>query len=463
MEATTRRARIALFLASLAVALAPGSSQALEVYYETDPSLLVHKLLGENIQVSNLQITGSDVSSGVFQGGTDAVGFDEGIILSSGDAKNVIGPNSSDSITAINGLAGDPDLDALIPGYTTHDATSLQFDFVAPTDVISFQYVFGSDEYNEWVNSSFNDVFGFFLDGRNIAVIPGSEVAVAINTVNYGNPFAANASNPQYFINNDLSDGGSSIPTEMDGITVVLSVQAKVTPGQTHTLKLAVADAGDMILDSAVFIRAQSFVSAPVDADEDGTFDADDNCANVYNADQADSDGDGIGDVCDLLEPIPSMSFAEMTGGGAVRDGSGGPKSENRFGFDLKPGQNHLEVHLEYNDGDTGKKSKSGSPLQIKMNGNVDQVLPIDGGAGGAMFEAPCTIRTLQTGSERLMNLCRVTVVDYGNPGKGRDVFYLEVVEGPSAGYHSGETPLTRGNITAHPPSDEKSGEAATP
>ena len=136
-------------------------------------------------------------------------------------------------------MLGDSDLDSLVPGYATHDATILQFDFVAPTDVISFQYVFGSDEYNEWVNSSFNDVFGFFLDGQNLATVPGSDVAVAINTVNYGNPFTFNASNPQYFLNNDLSDGGGALPTEMDGLTVVLSVQASVTPGHTHTIKLA--------------------------------------------------------------------------------------------------------------------------------------------------------------------------------------------------------------------------------
>ena len=69
-------------------------------------------------------------------------------------------------------------------GYSTYDATTLEFDFVAPTDVISFQYVFASDEYNEWVNSSFNDAFGFFLDGVNIAKIPGTDINVAMASGN---------------------------------------------------------------------------------------------------------------------------------------------------------------------------------------------------------------------------------------------------------------------------------------
>lgn len=38
------------------------------------------------------------------------------------------------------------------------------------------------------------------------------------------------------------------------------------------------------------------------DSDSDGIFDGEDNCPWVHNPDQADSDGDGVGDAC---EPIP--------------------------------------------------------------------------------------------------------------------------------------------------------------
>ena len=62
---------------------------------------------------------------------------------------------------------------SLIPGYSINDATVLEFDFIPKNDVISFEYVFASDEYNEYVGSSYNDVFGFFGNGKNMASIPG--------------------------------------------------------------------------------------------------------------------------------------------------------------------------------------------------------------------------------------------------------------------------------------------------
>ena len=71
-------------------------------------------------------------------------------------------------VTANDGLGGDSDLDNLLgPGFSTEDAAVLEFDFECPVlqdTVISFQYVFTSDEYNEFVNDIFNDVFGFFLN-----------------------------------------------------------------------------------------------------------------------------------------------------------------------------------------------------------------------------------------------------------------------------------------------------------
>jgi hypothetical protein len=77
----------------------------------------------------------------------------------------VVGPNTFSNITTYNGQPGDSDLDSLIPGFATFDATVLEFDFVPSTSVISFQYVFGSEEYNEFVNSAQNNVFGFFVNG----------------------------------------------------------------------------------------------------------------------------------------------------------------------------------------------------------------------------------------------------------------------------------------------------------
>ncbi len=431
------------------------------------PEDLVNKLLGSGITASNISYTGAIHSAGTFNGGTGIIGFEEGIILSSGNVSNVIGPNTSDAITADNVLPGDADLNTLIPGYTTYDGTILEFDFIPQnSDVISFQYVFTSDEYNEWTNTAFNDVFGFFLNGANVALLPGTDIAVSINNVNGGNPFGTAASNPQCYLNNDLSDSGGSINTEMDGLTIVFSVDAQVNPGEINHIKLAIADAGDRILDSNVFLKAKSFVSQPADTDSDGIPDSEDNCVMTYNPDQIDSDGDGIGDACDVMEQdVPQLGFTKMTGGGTVLASDGGKPHHHSFGFNIREAQSGLEVMLEYNRNHTGKaSSKKGeaSPLQIKIKGIAGNVVPVMTGTGvGVEFDAPCTVRTLTSDNERKIQMCHVRIVDNGEPGTGNtkkgtpaDEFEITVTEydDSSIVIHSSgdDASLTRGNIKAH-------------
>jgi hypothetical protein len=227
-------------------------------------SSLVNTLVGADVTPTNASFTGAAVAGGVFSGGTGPVGFDSGVVLSSGAVANVVGPNAFDNRTTNNGTAGDTALNALVTPFTTHDAAVLEFDFVPKSSPLTFRYVFASEEYNEYVNSSFNDVFAFFIGGTNCAIVPDSSPPqpVAINTINGGNPLGTAASNPSLYRNNDLSDGGGSIDTEMDGLTVVLTCTASVTPGQSTHVKLAIADTSDAILDSAVFLEAGSFTTA---------------------------------------------------------------------------------------------------------------------------------------------------------------------------------------------------------
>jgi hypothetical protein len=217
---------------------------------------LVHSLIGNNVTVQNVKIKGTEVSAGKFTGGTGIIGFDDGVVLSSGNITNIVGPNLADFTTYDAYIEGDSDLDQLIPGYFTADAAVLEFDFIPKYDMITFQYVFGSEEYNEWVNSEYNDVFGFFVNGQNMAVIPGTSTPVSINNVNL-------KTNSNYYINNDRSDGGGKINTSMDGFTTVLYVEAPVKKGEVNHMKMAIADAGDTSLDSHVLIRAESFISKP--------------------------------------------------------------------------------------------------------------------------------------------------------------------------------------------------------
>jgi len=216
------------------------------------PLQLVKNLVGASGTVKNIKYTGAKVAAGTFKGGASAIGFPAGVVLTSGDAKNVIGPNKNGGITGSNGTPGDTDLDKIVKPNKTDDASVLEFDYLAGGKTLSFQYVFGSDEYNEFVGSSFNDVFSFYVNGKPVSFIPGTSTAVAINNVNLNK-------NSKYYVDNPVGSGNRD--TEMDGLTKVLPIVAAVTPGQFCHIKLAIADVSDTSLDSAVFIRAGSFSS----------------------------------------------------------------------------------------------------------------------------------------------------------------------------------------------------------
>jgi hypothetical protein len=233
------------------------------------PASIVQALVGPGVTITNIQFSGDPVAAGTFNGGTGVIGFAQGVVLSSGNVASVAGPgNLSGSTSTDNLRPGDVDLDALVSG-ATQDATVLEFDFECPTtSVFSFQYVFTSEEYDEWVNSQYNDVFAFFLNGQNIALIPGTNTPVAINNVNCGNPYnPAGGQNCALYTTNDCDSQGigypcSGIATEMDGLTTVFSATGMLHAGPNH-IKLAIADRGDGVYDSNVFIRGESFVCAP--------------------------------------------------------------------------------------------------------------------------------------------------------------------------------------------------------
>ncbi|MDT7544333.1 MAG: hypothetical protein QOE99_443 [Actinomycetota bacterium] len=237
---------------------------------------LVDALLGgsSGLAVSNVKYTGAAVSAGITQGATASIGFD-GIALGSGDITEIAGPNNNDGASVTTGAAGDAALDAIVGGATT-DAAVLEFDFVPTGNTVAFDYVFGSEEYNEFANTEFNDVFAFFVNNApgnplnqpvNCATVdtPAAGTAVSINTINGGNPFGSGAQNPQLFRNNDPSDGDTRIPTQLDGLTTRLTCRAAVTPGQTNHIKLAIADTTDSSLDSFVVLAAGTLaVQAPL-------------------------------------------------------------------------------------------------------------------------------------------------------------------------------------------------------
>ena len=243
---------------SLAVSITPAIAAPIVTSdLATTPGLtaqaLAQTLVGPGVSISNVTYTGANVAGGTFSGAGDVVGIDSGIILSSGNIANSKGPNTVSNKTTNNGQSGDADLNTF-SGKTTYDAAVLQFDFVPNDSKLYMRYVFSSDEYNEYVGSSFNDVFAFMVNSTNFATVNGSPVS--INTVNNGYGSTA-ATNPLFYIDNT----SGALATEMDGLTKVLSLKAPVTPGQVNHMKLAIADASDSSFDSNVFIQTGSFQS----------------------------------------------------------------------------------------------------------------------------------------------------------------------------------------------------------
>jgi len=110
------------------------------------PTDLVQSLVGTGVTISNVTFAGAPVAAGRFSGGLGVIGFDSGIVLGSGSTADIVGPNALDDTSTSHDLPGDPELDALVPGYTTHDADLLEFDFTCPsTTSISFGFVFASE------------------------------------------------------------------------------------------------------------------------------------------------------------------------------------------------------------------------------------------------------------------------------------------------------------------------------
>ena len=253
----------------------PGAEKsALSVDQNYSVTQLVQDIfVGDCFEVSNIKAIGSSQGIGHFTGGSGIVGFNEGVVLSTGSVMDAPGPNFSGSTTSDLSSGGDPDLNQIATGFV-QDAAGIEFDFVVPPTIttIAFEYVFASEEYNEYVCSSYNDVFGFFISGpgytgpftgggQNIALVPGTNMAVSINTINNGNvgssgsmPNCESLAYSDLFINNLLGQG-----LEYDGFTSVLYAVANVVPCETYHIRLVVGDVQDGSYDSAVFLKANGF------------------------------------------------------------------------------------------------------------------------------------------------------------------------------------------------------------
>jgi hypothetical protein len=254
---------------------------SLTVDSSVTPQVLAQMLVPPGLTPMNVVYTGTNLACGTFSGGNGCgLPLDSGVILATGDITNAIGPNDQSGATTAFGISGDSDLGQLVGGGPTFDAAVLEFDVVATNDMtLGFEYIFASEEYPEWIGP-FNDPMAIFVDTNrtgtnwintnNIALVPGTALAVSVNTVNGGYSLRSQQippTNPQYYVDNHdpsspaMPPYGEPAPVfnvQYDGMTVRLTAQTQILANVTNHVKIAIADFGDDLYDSAVFVRSWS-------------------------------------------------------------------------------------------------------------------------------------------------------------------------------------------------------------
>lgn len=213
-------------------------------------------LFGNCVDVSNISFMGANSAAiGYFSDSAATIGFDYGLLLTTGLIFNAIGPNTVQGAGTDLQMPGDWLLDYEIPGYFTRDAVSISFEFTAQADtIIACEFVFASEEYPEYVGSQFNDVFGFYIYGpgidgwQNLARIPGTNQPITVNTLNA-------VQNNNYYVNNT-----PGFILQYDAYTTPIQLQYPVLAGEAYQFRIVIADAGDGVYDSGVFIKGGSFL-----------------------------------------------------------------------------------------------------------------------------------------------------------------------------------------------------------
>lgn len=212
--------------------------------------------------------------SGIFTDEKSLLGFKDGIVLATGNIDSLPGPNKRFGTSShFKGIDSYMDDDFRTKG-KNYDAMMLNIEFIPMFDSICFEYCFGSEEYPEFVNSDFNDLFVLYLKPKgskitdNLALLP-NKLMVCINTVNH-------KKNKEYFIDNTADYQFNKISKqyeplnrelftvfEYDGFTKVLTAGSNLVSGKVYELKIIICDLNDANFDSGVFLKSHSFRSIP--------------------------------------------------------------------------------------------------------------------------------------------------------------------------------------------------------
>jgi len=215
---------------------------------------MAQTMFGNGISILSAIYEGATGASGIFtDGDTIAPGVtpsDTGVILSTGNAEAITNSSGDANVSAgtstDHGLAGDSDLDG-ISGQQTFDAAVFEATFVPEGSTLTIQITFSSEEYLEYVDSGFNDAVGVFVNGEQATLTVG-DGGITIDNINDTN-------NSNLYVDNPSS--AETLNTEMDGMTITLTLKAPVTPGAINTIKIGIADSGDGSYDSNLMIAGE--------------------------------------------------------------------------------------------------------------------------------------------------------------------------------------------------------------
>lgn len=232
--------RITIFLLGLFFLLPGMQAQAIEVTTSTGLATTAAAFI-QSANYSNLAYAGNGAAIGVYTNTSGLWGIGGGMVLSSGKVTDYSdGWNTSESMgTDFNG-AGSARVDAYLtalgtPG-TSHDAAAFSFDYTPGADTISFDFIFGSEEYPEYVGSAYNDIFGVWVTDAL-----GATQQIVFDQ--FGNPVTINS-----------AWMGVNPGTQLDGVSQLLSTSLNVVAGDVYTFEFIIADVADHIYDSTVYL-----------------------------------------------------------------------------------------------------------------------------------------------------------------------------------------------------------------
>jgi gliding motility-associated-like protein len=257
------------------------NAQNITVNATITPEELIKNILINSscVNIGTVTASGNPTNSGQsyaqFSSGTSNFPFSGGIILSTSPSKNAVGPYIQSGSKGTNNRIwpGDADLNKALNNSKSTQATVLEFDFVALTNSISFNYIFASNEYQTYYPCRYSDGFAFLIkevgttdEYKNLAVLPNTTIPVSSTTVHTkidpvtinGQTFSGcEAINEPFF--NGYNTAAS--PINYAGQTVVMNAHTTVVPNKTYHLKLVIADDETGEFNSSVFIEAGSFLS----------------------------------------------------------------------------------------------------------------------------------------------------------------------------------------------------------